>query len=149
MQQTNEKTGGYLDIKCDDIKNAIKRINKEKKKIENQQSRQVSPADSSNSSSSLAEISGSSILADDTSQLHQLPNTAHPNECLWQNCSMLDSPNSCAKCKGHVHRLCQYQGETNNGWHHSKSILYCCRCHPDAEADSAIVRSESESCSSE
>ena len=88
VQQAKEKIGGHLDTKYDDIKNAIKRINKEKKKIEDQQSQQVSPTDSSNSSSSPTEISGSSILADDISQLHQLSNTAHPNECLWQNCSM-------------------------------------------------------------
>ena len=71
VQQTNEKTGGHLDIKRDDIKNAIKRINKEKKKFEDQQSWQVSPTDFSNSLSSPAEIFGSSMVVDDTSQLKQ------------------------------------------------------------------------------
>ena len=63
VQQTNEKTGGHSDTKHDDIKNAIKTIKIEKKKIENHQSRQVSPNDLSDSSLSMIEIYTKRALA--------------------------------------------------------------------------------------
>ena len=64
--------------------------------------------------------------------------SASTNSCRWP-CSMLSAPDQCAKCNAPVHRLCQSQGETANGWsHHGESALCFPTCHPDAPRVAAV-----------